>query len=328
MKKIVITGGAGFIGSHIVERFTALYPKTTILVLDKMTYAADIRNILPLMDQGQVQLMVGDIVDPGTCERAVKGADLVIHAAAESHVDNSFGNSYEFTKTNVAGTHCLIEASRRAGVEKFIHVSTDEVYGEVLTGKADEDTVLRPTNPYSASKAAAEMIINGYRKSFKFPVIIVRANNIFGIRQYPEKIIPKFLLTLMMGRQLTIHGSGKNVRHYLSAWDLADALDLLVNKGEIGGCYNIGTAKEYTNIEMARMMCDTFGLNSDEHITFVQDRPFNDARYALDWSRIEALGWSAKRRLKTELPAIAQWYAANLDRYEDGKKAVRKPIRA
>ncbi|HTK84199.1 MAG TPA: dTDP-glucose 4,6-dehydratase [Patescibacteria group bacterium] len=328
MKKIVITGGAGFIGSHIVERFVALYPAAEIVVLDKMTYAADVRNILPLMTEGRIQLIVGDIVDPGTCERAVKGADLVIHAAAESHVDNSFGNSYEFTKTNVAGTHCLIEAARRAKVERFIHVSTDEVYGEVLKGKADEDTVLRPTNPYSASKAAAEMIINGYRQSFKFPVIVVRANNIFGIRQYPEKIIPKFLLTLMMGRQLTIHGSGKNIRHYLSAWDLADALDLLIKKGEVGGCYNIGTAEEYTNLEMARMICDVFGLNSDEHITYVQDRPFNDARYALDWGRIEALGWKAQRKLKTELPAIANWYAANLDRYEDPNKVVRKPLRA
>lgn len=326
MKKIVVTGGAGFIGSHIVERFVQLYPNATIVVLDKMTYAADIRNILPLMNDCRVQLVVGDIVDPGTCARAIKGADLVIHAAAESHVDNSFDNSYEFTKTNVAGTHCLIETIRRAGVEKFIHVSTDEVYGEVLSGKADEDTLLRPTNPYSASKAAAEMIINGYRKSFNFPVIIVRANNIFGIRQYPEKIIPKFLMALMMGNQLTIHGKGHNVRHYLSAWDLADALDLLIKKGEPGGCYNIGTAEEYTNLEMARILCDVFGLNSDEHITFVQDRPFNDARYALDWSRIEALGWSAKRNLKTELPGIAQWYAANVDRYEDGKQSVRKPL--
>jgi len=326
MKKMVITGGAGFIGSHIAERFAELYPATTIVLLDKMTYAADIRNILPLMTSGRVQLIVGDVFDPGTCQRAVKGADLVIHAAAESHVDNSFGNSYEFTKTNVAGTHSLIEASRTAQVKKFIHVSTDEVYGEVLTGKANEDTVLVPTNPYSASKAAAEMIINGYRKSFNFPVIIVRANNIFGIRQYPEKIIPKFLITLMMGRQLTIHGKGNNVRHYLSAWDLADALDLMIRKGEIGGCYNVGATEEYTNLEMARMLCDLFGLNSEEHITFVEDRPFNDARYSLDWSRIDALGWSAKHRLKTDLPGIAQWYAANLDRYEDVGKSIRKPL--
>lgn len=325
MKKIVITGGAGFIGSHIAERFVGLYPNSMIVLLDKMTYAADVRNILPLMTEGRVQLIVGDIVDPGTCERAVKGADLVIHAAAESHVDNSFGNSAEFTKTNVNGTHCLIEASLRADVKKFIHVSTDEVYGEVLTGKANEETVLLPTNPYSASKAAAEMIINGYRKSFNFPVIIVRANNIFGTRQYPEKIIPKFVLTLMMGRKLTIHGTGHHLRHYLSAWDLANALDLLIQKGEIGSCYNIGTTEGYTNLEMARMVCDLFGLNSDEHITFVRDRPFNDARYALDWSRINALGWSAKRKLTTDLPSIAQWYAANLDRYEDVKKSVRSP---
>jgi dTDP-glucose 4,6-dehydratase len=326
MRKIVITGGAGFIGSHIAERFAELYPTTAIVLLDKMTYAADIRNIMPLMTAGQVQLIVGDIVDPGTCERAVKGADLVIHAAAESHVDNSFGNSYEFTKTNVFGTHCLIEACHNAHVKKFIHVSTDEVYGEMLTGKANEDTALLPTNPYSASKAAAEMIIKGYRVSFKFPVIIVRANNIFGIRQYPEKIIPKFLLSLMMGRQLTIHGTGHHVRHYLSAWDLAEAIDLLVKKGEIGGCYNVGSTEEYTILEMARMLCNLFGLDADQHIAFVQDRPFNDARYSLDWGRIEAIGWSAKHRLKTELPGIAQWYAANLDRYEDAKKAIRKPL--
>jgi dTDP-glucose 4,6-dehydratase len=327
LKKIVITGGAGFIGSHIAEHFVALYPKATFVLLDKMTYAADIHNILPLMTEERVKLIVGDIVDPGTCERAVKGADLVIHAAAESHVDNSFGNSSEFTKTNVAGTHCLIEASRQAGVEKFIHVSTDEVYGEVLSGTANEETAMLPTNPYSASKAAAEMIISGYRKSFKFPVIIVRANNIFGIRQYPEKIIPKFLVALMMGRKLTIHGSGRHMRHYLSAWDLAEALDLLIQKGEIGGCYNIGSAEGYTNLEMARMLCDVIGLNADERITFVEDRPFNDARYALDWSRIGALGWSSKRRLKADLPSIAQWYADNLYRYEDVKKSALIPPR-
>jgi len=327
MKKIVITGGAGFIGSHIAERFVALYPKATFVLLDKMTYAADIHNILPLVTEERVKLIVGDIVDPGTCERAVKGADLVIHAAAESHVDNSFGNSSEFTKTNVAGTHCLIEASRQADVKKFIHVSTDEVYGEVLSGTASEDTAMLPTNPYSASKAAAEMIISGYRKSFNFPVIIVRANNIFGIRQYPEKIIPKFLVALMMGRKLTIHGSGQHLRHYLSAWDLADALDLLIHKGEIGSCYNIGSAEGYTNLEMARMLCDVIGMNADEHITFVEDRPFNDARYALDWSRIDALGWSSRRRLRTDLPDIARWYADNLSRYEDVKKSALIPLR-
>lgn len=326
MKKIVITGGAGFIGSHIVEHCAERWPQTAITVLDKMTYAADVRNIMPLMTSGRVHLVVGDVCDLDTCARAVKGADLVIHAAAESHVDNSFGNSFEFTRTNVGGTHSVMESCRQAGVPRIIHVSTDEVYGEVLTGAADEDTVLRPTNPYSASKAAAEMIVNGYRQSFRLPVIVLRANNIFGIRQYPEKILPKFIIALLAGRKLTLHGKGEAIRHFLSAHDLAEAIDILIRKGEPGGVYNIGTTEEYRNVETARMICSVFGLNSDDHITFVQDRPFNDARYAVDWQRIAKLGWSPRRRLKDELPALARWYADNLARYEDAP-AVRMPVR-
>lgn len=327
MKKIVITGGAGFIGSHIVEHFVARCPGAEIVVLDKMTYAADIRNLLHLMTSRHIQLIVGDICDEPTCARAVKGADLVIHAAAESHVDNSFGNSFEFTKTNVAGTHCLMEACRREGVAKIIHVSTDEVYGEVLSGKAHENDTLRPTNPYSASKAAAEMIINGYRQSHKIPVVIVRANNIFGIRQFPEKIIPRFLTLLMTGQKLTIHGSGENRRHYLSAHDLAEALELLVTKGELGGIYNIGTTEEYTNLEMAHMMLDLFGLPYEENIIFIPDRPFNDFRYAVDSKRISDLGWQRKRSFKTELPSIAGWYANNAERYDLLGKELRLPAR-
>jgi UDP-glucose 4,6-dehydratase len=326
MKKIVITGGAGFIGSHIVEHFARTYPTAEIVVLDKMTYAADIRNIFQLMREKRFHLTVGNICDLDTCQRAVQGAHLVIHAAAESHVDNSFGNSLEFTQTNVFGTHCLMEACRHEGVERIIHVSTDEVYGEVLSGTADENALLRPTNPYSASKAAAEMIISGYLRSYKLPVVMVRANNIFGIRQYPEKIIPKFMISLMMGRKLTLHGSGENRRHYLSAWDFAEALDILARFGEVGGCYNIGTVEEYTNMEMASMISALFGLDAEDTVTHVTDRPFNDFRYAVDWSLMASLGWKPKRSLRDELPVLAQWYADNLSRYESAAKAVRKPI--
>lgn len=215
MKRIVITGGAGFIGSHIVDHFCETFPDATIVVLDKMTYAADIRNILHGIESRQVELVVGDICHLESCLRAVRGADLVIHAAAESHVCNSFENSFEFTRTNVLGTHCLMEAARLANVPKIIHVSTDEVYGEVIEGTAHENSPLRPTSPYSASKAGAEMIISGYLKSFRLPVVTVRANNIFGTRQFPEKIIPKFTLALLTGKPLSLHGSGQNRRHYL-----------------------------------------------------------------------------------------------------------------
>lgn len=327
MKKIVITGGAGYIGSHIVERFAHDYPGAEIVVLDKMTYAAHIENLLPLIASKRIELIVGDICDMDTCLRAIKNADLVIHAAAESHVDNSFSSALNFTHTNVYGTHCVMEACLRLKTPKIIHVSTDEVYGEVLSGTANEDAIMKPTNPYSASKAAAEMVINGYKQSYKLPVIIIRANNIFGIRQYPEKIIPKFLLSLMNGEKLTIHGNGENRRHYLSAHDLAAALILLATKGKIGECYNIGTVEEYTNLEMASMLCGLFDLDPKQNITFVQDRPFNDRRYAIDWGRISKLGWAPQHMLKDELPLIAAWYAENIGRYQPSDRVVRKPVR-
>mgnify|MGYP003672098100 CR=1 FL=1 len=269
MKKIVITGGAGFIGSHIVEHFANTYPQSEIVVLDKMTYAADVRNILPLINNGRIRLLVNDICHLDSCLHAVQNADLVIHAAAESHVDNSFGNSMEFTRTNVLGTHALMEACRRENVKRVIHVSTDEVYGEIIEGAADEEALLRPTNPYSASKAAAEMIISGYLRSYKMPIVMVRANNIFEKRQFPEKIIPKFSLHLIKGEKLTIHGNGLNSRHYLSARDFAKALDLLAHKGEIGECYNVGTIEEYTNIQMAHLLCKIFDVDPEKTITFI-----------------------------------------------------------
>lgn len=325
MKKIVITGGAGFIGSHIVEHFAEKYPQSEILVLDKMTYAADVRNLMHLITNNRIRIMVADICHLESCVQAVKGADLVIHAAAESHVDNSFGNSLEFTRTNVMGTHSLMEACRLNKVEKIIHVSTDEVYGEVHEGSADETAALKPTNPYSASKAAAEMIISGYLQSYKMPIVMVRANNIFGIRQFPEKIIPKFSLNLIMGRQLTIHGNGQNRRHYLSARDFAAALDLLAQRGVIGECYNIGTTEEYTNMQMAHMLCEIFGANPDTAISFIPDRPFNDFRYAVTWEKIAALGWKSQHSLKDELAEIAAWYVENVNRYENSEAVMHQP---
>ena len=315
MKKIVITGGAGFIGSHIVDEYVERYPYTHITVFDKMTYAADFRNIQHHINNPNFELIVGDICNLQRCAQALEGADLLIHAAAESHVDNSFGNSLEFSKTNVVGTHCLMETCRDLGVPKIIHVSTDEVYGEVLKGEADENAILKPTNPYSASKAAAEMIINGYRQSFDLPVLMIRANNMFGIRQYPEKIIPKFILMLMNNEKLTLHGNGKNKRHFLAVRDFTNALMILTDKGEIGECYNIGTTQEYQNVEIAEMLCGLFDKSPENHITYIEDRPFNDGRYAVNWDKITALGWKPSIDLKDQMPELIQWYKDNIDRY-------------
>src|SRR5882757_4887532 len=194
MNKILITGGAGFIGSHVVDALVARYPSSDIVVLDKMNYAANINFIIDHLKSDRIRFVVGDITDYSGMLAATRGVDLVFNLAAESHVGRSFDNSMEFTRTNTLGTHVILEASRQQNVSRFIHVSTDEVYGEVLGDNALEDQPLHPNNPYSGSKAAAEMIIQSYWRSFGASAAIVRANNIYGIRQYPEKIIPKFII--------------------------------------------------------------------------------------------------------------------------------------
>jgi len=313
MRRILITGGAGFIGSHICEHVCAAFPNSEVIVLDKMTYAADFRYIMDLVASNRMELVVGDICDYKLCKSLATGCDLVIHAAAESHVDRSFHSSILFTQTNALGTHTVMEACRDARVSKIIHVSTDEVYGEVLTGDCDEAQTLNPTNPYSASKAAAEMIVNGYVHSFKSPVVIVRANNIFGTRQYPEKLIPRAIMSLLYGKKIPLHGSGTNVRHYLSAHDFADALILLSEKGKIHEVYNIGAEEEYSNRQVVSMICREFNAAFDDSVAFVEDRPFNDRRYAISWDKISNLGWRSRRRLQDELPSIVAWYRDNAD---------------
>jgi dTDP-glucose 4,6-dehydratase len=315
MRKILITGGAGFIGSHIVEQFAGSMPDCKIVVLDKMTYAADFRNLHELLMTNRVELVVGDICDYELSERLVDGCDLVVHAAAESHVDNSFHSSLLFTNTNVLGTHTILEACRSKNVPRIVHISTDEVYGEVLEGAVDETAHLNPTNPYSASKAAAEMIVRGYIHSFKIPVIMVRANNVFGTRQYPEKLIPRCCLSLIRGEKIPLHGNGENVRHYLAARDLAAAIELVARQGQIHETYNVGSPDEFTNIEVATAICGAFGVPFEDNVEFVKDRPFNDRRYAVLWEKITALGWRPTHFFKDEIDKIAGWYRLNHHRY-------------
>jgi len=313
--KIVITGGAGFFGSHILEAAIERYPNARFIVFDKLTYAGDLRNIEEAEERANVEVVVGDVCDLSTCRKTLSGADLVIHTAAESHVDNSFGNSLEFTRTNVYGTHVLIEASRFENVPRFIHVSTDEVYGEIATGLADESFPIAPTNPYSSSKAAAEHIVLGYWKSYKSPIIMVRPNNIFGTRQYPEKIIPLFIGRLLAGRKVPLHGKGLNSRHYLAVRDAAQAIICICDRGELMTTYNIGSEDEYTNLEVAEMICRYFEVDPKERIEFVPDRPYNDCRYGITSEKIKALDWAPISKLEDELPSVAEWYRANINRY-------------
>ncbi|MDP3858320.1 MAG: GDP-mannose 4,6-dehydratase [Stagnimonas sp.] len=315
MNRILITGGAGFIGSHVADRVASEFPDAQIVILDKMTYAADMENVLHLLVRGQRSLVVGDLCDAALCVKLTRDVDCIIHLAAESHVDNSFGNSIHFSESNVLGTHTLLEACRQNKVSKIIHVSTDEVYGEIESGWHFEPDVLNPTNPYSASKAAAEMIVRGYRMSFRMPIITVRANNIFGARQFPEKIIPRFTMQAMLGRRFTIHGNGLNRRHYLAAEDFADAIIRLINKGVDGETYNIGSEEEYTNIEVRNMIAAHFDIDADDNTELIPDRPFNDCRYAVNCDKIRALGWRPERRLEKRIGEVIQWYKDNSYRY-------------
>ena len=308
-KKILLTGAAGFIGSHVYDLFSEKYCEAEITILDKMTYAANIRNIPQITTNKKHKLIVGDLTDMDICLKATKDIDLVINLAAESHVDNSFDNSIIFSKSNTLGTHTLMEACKRNKVDKIIHVSTDEVYGENVEEPFSEEDPLNPTNPYSASKAAAEMIVRGYFKSFDLPVIVVRSNNIYGIRQYPEKIIPKFIVNCIKKEPIKIHGDGLNLRHYLSAVDFANALDLLSNNGKEGEIYNIASDLELTNIAVSKLIKSFFDYEID--VIHVDNRPFNDKRYYLNDKKLRDLGWGPNFNLRDDLPNIINWYNQN-----------------
>lgn len=314
-RKIVVTGAAGFVGSHVAEAVVNAYPESQIVLFDKMTYASHSENVMHLLRDGRVQFQLADLCDADACVKAVTDAELIIHLAAESHVDNSFGNSLLFTRSNVLGTHTLAEAARSNNVGLFVHVSTDEVYGQILEGDVDETAKLNPTNPYSASKAAAEMILNGYMRSYKMPVIMVRANNIFGIRQFPEKIMPTFIMRMIHGLPLQIHGSGQNRRRYLAATDFAAGVLKIVEKGSIGDAYNIGSDEEFTNAEVANMICQMFERDPAKWVEYIDDRPFNDFRYAISYEKVKSLGWSRKVNVAQRLPEMVAWYNENQDRY-------------
>ena len=313
--KILITGAAGFIGSHVYDHFSDIFPDTQINILDKMTYAANIKNIPLILEKVNHNLIVGDLIDFDICLNATKGVDLVINLAAESHVDNSFNNSIIFSRSNALGTHTLMEACKQNKVKQIIHVSTDEVYGENVDTAFMEEDSLNPTNPYSASKAAAEMIVKSYFTSFNLPVIVVRANNIYGVRQFPEKIIPKFTLRCIDGLALELHGDCSNLRHYLAASDFAKALEVLISKGINGEAYNIASNLELSNVEVAKLIISHFP-EKEIKIDYVTNRPFNDSRYAVNDDKLRSLGWSPERSLVDDIPEIISWYKTNLHWYK------------
>jgi dTDP-glucose 4,6-dehydratase len=315
VKNIMITGGAGFIASYLVRHLTLKYPSYRVISFDKMDYCATLNNTACLSPYPNFRFIYGDVTDIAKVMRCMRehAIDTIFHFAAQSHVDLSFGNSFEFTKTNVEGTHVMLEAAVKHKIKRFIHISTDEVNGEHTDG-ADltENSLLKPTNPYAASKAAAEMYVNAYSMSFKLPVVIVRSNNVYGPHQYPEKIIPKFASLLERGRRLIIHGDGMHMRRYLYAGDAADAFDTILHRGGVGEIYNVGSRDEVSNQELAGLMLGLFGFEEGEggreHIQYVKDRPFNDKRYAVDASKLRGLGWEQKTGFAEGLKLTVDWY--------------------
>ncbi|KAE8389602.1 dTDP-D-glucose 4,6-dehydratase [Aspergillus alliaceus] len=337
VRTILITGGAGFIGSWVTRHLVRQYAETyNVICLDKMDVVASLNNILDLFTCPNFRFLHCDLNDQDTVLFALQTyrVDCVLHFAASSHVQNSFSDPFTFTRNNVLGTQSLLEAVRSYGkVTRFIHVSTDEVYGETNGQMATEAfTPMRPTNPYSASKAAAEMYVMAYQKSFGLPAIIVRSNNVYGPGQYPEKIIPRFTGLMLKGHKLTLQGNGDNARRFLYGADAADAFDTILHKGEVGEIYNVDSRYEITNRKVAAMILELFGHDPvkgfSNMVAWLPDRPFNDNDYAVDGSKLQALGWTQKINFDTGLAMTVDWYRKHMATWwhyhyaQDGKQLV------
>jgi dTDP-glucose 4,6-dehydratase len=302
--KLLVTGCCGFIGSNFVNYYFRENKHVEIVNLDAMYYCASENNIdISIRNSERYHLVKGNLCSFDLISNILEiyGIDTVIHFAAQSHVQNSFDNALQYTRDNVVGTHTLLEACRKYGkINKFIHISTDEVYGESMLSeneeKKHEGSVLCPTNPYAATKAAAELIAKSYYHSFKMPIIITRGNNVYGPNQYPEKLIPRFIQQLLEGKKVTIQGDGSNVRAFLHVNDVCSALKLVLEKGQIGEIYNIGSDDhhEYTVTHVAHILIEkiTGTKEHDKWISYIEDRPFNDKRYYISNQKVKDLGWT------------------------------------
>ncbi len=320
LRCILITGAAGFIPSNLSVYLVKKYPQVQFIGLDKMTYCSDLRNLDEITDNKNWTFYRCDLLNEECLSSIFERhpIDTVIHCAAYSHVDASFFNSIEFTRNNILGTHILLEMVRKYGkIEKFIGVSTDEVYGSQTT-LSTEDSILDPTNPYAATKAAAEHLMKSYYHSFGLKLVITRGNNVYGPKQYPEKVIPRFALRLMKGEKCQIQGSGQQKRSFLHVDDVVRAFDFILFHGHIGEIYNIGIDKEYSVLEVATKMINI--LKPEEKIEnlieFIEDRNFNDQRYFISSEKLLKLGWSPEIDFETGLRQTIEWYEKRQDRWE------------
>ncbi len=310
--KLLVTGGAGFIGSNFIRHVLQEHPDWEVTNLDKLTYAGNLENLKDVESQPGYRFVKGDIADRKLVDELLsQGFDVLVNFAAESHVDRSILDASPFIETNVKGTQVLLEGARKHRIERFIQVSTDEVYGSTDRGYFTEESPLSPSSPYSASKAAADLLCLAYFKTHRLPVIITRCTNNFGQYQFPEKLIPLAITNALEGRPIPVYGDGLNVRDWIFVSDHCRALDVVIQKGQPGATYNVGSGNEKTNLDLIRRLLELLG-KPQSLIQFVTDRPAHDRRYALDCARISTrLGWKPAYSFEQALSATVDWYLNN-----------------
>ncbi|OGQ17324.1 MAG: dTDP-glucose 4,6-dehydratase [Deltaproteobacteria bacterium RIFCSPHIGHO2_02_FULL_40_11] len=322
---ILVTGGAGFIGSCFVRNFFERNPNSKLVNLDKLTYAGNLDNLKSIETHSNYTFICGDISDRGLVAELLKKhqIDTILNFAAESHVDRSIQDAASFIQTNITGTHVLLEAAKKHGVHRFLQVSTDEVYGSLGdTGYFTEKTPLSPNSPYAASKASADLLCRSYFKTFDLPVLITRCSNNFGPYQYPEKLIPLFILNALQNKTLPLYGDGLYVRDWIHVEDHVNALYLVLEKGRPGDIYNIGARSEKKNVDIANQILKIL-KKPKALLQSVTDRLGHDRRYAIDSTKIEnTLGWKPKYHIDDELPSLIEWYETN----ETWWKKILRPV--
>lgn len=320
MKKILVTGGAGFIGSNFIHFMLEKHPDIEIINFDTLTYAGNLENLKKVEKDPRYSFVKGDITDAKAVSKAIKGVDTIVHFAAESHVDRSILEPAAFIKTNVLGTQILLDAALKEGVKRFHHVSTDEVFGALpldTKDKFNEDTPYNPHSPYSASKAASDHLVRAYGDTFDLPFTITNCSNNYGPYHFPEKLIPLAIANLVEGKKVPVYGDGLHVRDWLHVLDHCEAINLVLEKGKIGETYLIGgLTEDVPNIELVRTILRHMNKNED-NIEYVKDRLAHDRRYAVDWSKINReLGWEPKYSFDEGLKETVEWYIKNQDWWE------------
>lgn len=307
--KILVTGGAGFIGSNYIRMMFNRYPDIEIINLDKLTYAGNPDNLLDISNSGYT-FIKADICDPDAVSKAMDGMDTVVHFAAESHVDRSIKDSSVFVMTNVLGTNTLLSCALESDIDKFIHVSTDEVYGSIDKGSFKETDPLAPSSPYSSSKASSDLLAMSYYTTYGLPVSITRCTNNLGPYQYPEKLIPLFITNLMEGEKVPVYGAGLNVRDWIYVDDHCSGIDFVLKNGYSGEIYNIGGGSELTNLEITHRILKMLDKD-DSMIRYVEDRKGHDLRYSLDCTKLMNMGWKPEFDFDEALRNTVSWYMEN-----------------